>query len=202
MQNEINLFEIEPRGEWEREGGVSQSEEDPFKIEHVKRIIEALLFASSDPIPLAKIREVTDVFYPLRPKKLQEILKDLERDYLIQKRSFRLEEIANGYILRTQEEFKKYIDLLYRDKRGERLTSASMEVLAIIAYRGPITRPQIEAIRGVDSSGIVQALLDRKLIETQGKLDAPGKPTLYVITKDFLKHFGLKDLHELPKLEW
>jgi segregation and condensation protein B len=207
---EINLFEEVVIGQ-EREAddyipeGMEQYQVpiplDPQKREQVKRIMEAILFASSEPISFNKIREVVDAFYPLKPRQIHDILQELEREYIVQQRSFRLEHIANGYLLRTNEEYRKYIDLLYRDKRAEKLTQASMEVLAIIAYRQPITRPQIEAIRGVDSSGVVQALLDRGLIEVQGRLEAPGRPTLYGITKDFLKHFGLRGLEELPKLD-
>jgi segregation and condensation protein B len=173
--------------------------------EHLKRVIEALLFASPDPLPLAKIREITDTILPLRPKQLRDILNELKQDYLAHQRAFKLEEIAQGYALRTYEEYAPYLDLLHRQKRGEKLSHSSTEVLAIIAYRQPITRPQIDAIRGVDSSGTITQLLERLLIEPLGKLDAPGRPTLYGTTKEFLKHFGLKDLsalkHEELKLE-
>lgn len=171
----------------------------PYIRSQVKRIIEALLFVSSEPLTLVKIREITDTAHPLRPKILTEIIEELKRDFINQNRAFRLEEIANGFLLRTCEDFKPFVELLYRNKRSEKLTQASLEVLAIIAYRQPITRPQIEAIRGVDSSGIVQNLLERQLIEPVGRLEVPGRPTLYSITQDFLKHFGLRSLHDLPR---
>jgi segregation and condensation protein B len=164
---------------------------------HLKRVMEALLFATSDPLPLIKIRAVTDTIYPLRPKQLREILEELKYDYIAQQRAFKLEQIAQGYVLRTHEDYAPYLDLLYRQKRGEKLSPASTEVLAIIAYRQPITRPQIDAIRGVDSSGTIAQLLERQLIEPLGRSDAPGRPTLYGTTKEFLKHFGLKDLSVL-----
>jgi len=165
--------------------------------QHVKRIVEALLFASPDPLPLTKIREVTDTISPLRPRQLRQILDELKQDYLSQQRAFQLEEIAQGYVLRTYEEYAPYLDLLHRQKRWEKLSPASTEVLAIIAYRQPVTRPQVDAIRGVDSSGSLMQLLDRQLIEQVGKLEAPGRPTLYATTREFLKHFGLKNLNEL-----
>ncbi len=165
--------------------------------QHLKRVMEALLFASHDPLPLAKLREITDTILPLRPRDLRQMLDELKQDYLTQQRAFRLEEIAQGYVLRTYEEYAPYLDQLYRQRRGEKLSYASTEVLAIIAYRQPITRPQIDAIRGVDSSGTIMQLLERQLIEPVGKLEAPGRPTLYGTTKEFLKHFGLKDLSEL-----
>lgn len=172
-------------------------QQEKFSRQHAKHIVEALLFASSDPLPFNKIREVVDTFQPLKPSILRDIIIELQQEYLSHQRAFRLEEIAQGFLLRTCEEYSPYIDLLYRNKRTEKLSQASAEVLAIIAYRQPITRPQIEAIRGVDCSGIVQNLLERQLIEPLGKLEAPGRPTLYGITKDFLKHFGLRNLQEL-----
>lgn len=162
-----------------------------------KRIIEALLFSSSEPISFNKLREILESIYDFKPRMLREILDELQSDYITQNRAYRLEEIAQGFLLRTCEEFGSYINLLYRNKRTEKLSHAAAEVLAIIAYRQPITRPQIDAIRGVDSSGVIQVLLERQLIEPTGRLEAPGRPTLYGITKDFLKHFGLKDLTEL-----
>jgi segregation and condensation protein B len=172
-------------------------QQEKFIRQHAKRIIEALLFASSDPLPFNKIREIVDTFQPLKPSQLRDLISELQQDYLSQQRAFRLEEIAEGFLLRTCEEYGPFIDLIHRNKRTEKLSQASAEVLAIIAYRQPITRPQIEAIRGVDCSGIVQNLLERQLIEPNGKLEAPGRPTLYVTTKSFLQHFGLKSAGDL-----
>jgi segregation and condensation protein B len=160
----------------------------------IKKVIEALLFTSSDPLPLAKIREITDTLCPLSPRQLRQIIDSLRQDYISHQRAFKLEEIAQGYVLRTHEEYAPYLELLFRQKRGEKLSPAATEVLAIIAYRQPITRPKIDAIRGVDSSGTLAQLLERDLVEPLGKLEAPGRPTLYGTTKEFLKHYGLKDL--------
>lgn len=174
-------------------------QQEKFIRQHAKRIIEALLFASSDPLPFTKIREIVDSFQPLRPRLLRDLINELQQEYLSQQRAFRLEEIAEGFLLRTCEEYKTFVDLIYRNKRTEKLSQASAEVLAIIAYRQPITRPQIDAIRGVDSSGIIQNLLERQLIETAGRLEAPGRPTLYATTKHFLQHFGLRSAQDLSK---
>lgn len=168
---------------------------------HVKRVIEAMLFASNEPLPFQKIKEVTDTIHEFPPRVIKGLLENLQDEYVNQQRAFRLEEIAQGYVLRTREEYSLYIEQLGRNKRSEKLSHASAEVLAIIAYKQPITRPQIDAIRGVDSSGTIVNLIERQLIEPVGKLEAPGRPTLYGITKDFLKHFGLKDLNELPKVD-
>jgi segregation and condensation protein B len=174
-------------------------QQEKFVRQHTKQIIEAILFASSEPISFIKIREVVETFHPLKPRLLRDLIIELQQEYLSQQRAFRLEEIAQGFVLRTCEEYRSFIDLLYRHKRSEKLSQASTEVLAIIAYRQPITRPQIEAIRGVDCSGILQNLLERQLIESVGKLETAGRPTLYGITTDFLKHFGLRDLEDLPR---
>lgn len=169
--------------------------------DHIKRVIEALLFSSSDPLSLTKIKEIVQGILPLGKREIRKMVEELRQEYITTRRAFQLEEIAEGYVLRTFEEYAPYIEQLYRQKRGEKVSSAATEVLAIIAFKQPITRPQIDAIRGVDSSGILMQLLERQLIEAVGKLEAPGRPTLYGTTKEFLKHFGLKDLSSLkPKI--
>lgn len=194
MVKELNLFE--------RLGAIEQSaHQERNTHQTIKRIIEALLFAGSEPVPFIKIREITETFAPCRPRVLRELILELQHEYLSQGRSFRLEEIAEGYVLRTCEEYGSYVEHLFTNKRTEKLSPAASEVLAIIAYRQPITRPQIDQIRGVDSSGTIYSLMERGLIEAQGKLEAPGRPTLFGVTKEFLRHFGLRDLSDLPDLE-
>jgi segregation and condensation protein B len=197
MSKELNLFDMETIEEIEKDLPAEWQQLDQQLQQHVKRVIEALLFTCPDPLPLIKIREIIHPSCPLRPRQLRQIIEELKQDYISQQRSFKLDEIAEGYVLRTHEIYAPYIELLHRQRRGEKLSQAGTEVLAIVAYRQPITRPQIDAIRGVDSSGTVMQLIERQLIEPVGKLDAPGRPTLYATTKDFLKHFGLKDLKEL-----
>lgn len=189
MAREINLFHHEESKRLERD----------IKLK-AKRIIEALLFASSEPVSFQKLREVIEAFHPIKPKVLKELIEDLEEEYISQQKAFRLEEVALGYVLKTCEEYSQYIELLFRAKRAEKLSQAAAEVLAIIAYKQPITRPEIDAIRGVDSSGTLQNLQERRLIEPMGKMEAPGRPTLYGITDHFLTHFNLRDIKELPSL--
>lgn len=214
MAKEINLFEDEVEsvtksayvqaplpGILEKiQAAQLEQQQDALLRGKAKRVIEGLLFSSSEPIHFNKLREVLETIHDFKPRIIKEIIDELREDYMVQGRAYRLEEIADGYTLRTCEELSPYIDLLHRNKRTEKLSHAAAEVLAIIAYKQPITRPQMDAIRGVDSSGVVQSLLERQLIEPVGRLEAPGRPTLYGITKDFLKHFGLKDLAELPKI--
>lgn len=165
-----------------------------------KRIIEGLLFASSDPVSLRRLCHVLELHHPLAPEEVKSLLEELRDEYEALDRSFALEEIGKGYILRSKQEYAPYIQALLKTARPERLSQAACEVLSIIAYRQPVTRPQIDEIRGVDSSGIVHTLLDRQLIECVGKMEVPGRPALYGVTMQFLKHFGLKDVKELTKI--
>lgn len=223
MSREINLFEEEVETSTLKKApplqretytqaslpGIMEKVEQAHKADQqerhiclqVKRLIEAMLFSGNEPLSFNKIREITDAFHPLKPRQIKDLIYELQTEYLTQQRGFRLEEIGEGYLLRTCEEFSPYIDLLYRNKRTERLSQAAAEVLAIIAYRQPITRPQIESIRGVDSSGVIVSLLERELIAAVGKMEAPGRPTLFGITQEFLTHFGLKDVKELPAVQ-
>lgn len=164
----------------------------------MKQVLEALLFASHEPLPLNRIREILEGVQPISLKEIRTLLQTLRIEYDVQQRAFRLDEIAQGFVLRSREEFNRFIELLGRQPRPEKLSPAASEVLAIIAYRQPITRGQIEAIRGVDCSGVISNLLERQLIHPTGKLEAPGRPTLYGITQTFLKHYGLRDVKELP----
>lgn len=166
----------------------------------IKQIIEAVLFAGSTAVPFQKLRRIVESSCPCNPRELLTLIEELKLEYECQQRAFELVEIAEGFALRSRKEFSSYIDQLLGQKKPEKLSTAATEVLAIIAYRQPITRPQIEALRGVDCSGVVQSLMERGLIEPVGKLETPGRPTLYGVTKRFLEHFGLRSLNDLPGL--
>jgi segregation and condensation protein B len=163
----------------------------------LKLIIESLLFAGEAPIQLKKIHEV---FPDVSLKELREILEKLKEEYENLNRSFYLREVANGYQLCTKPEYAGWIRKL-KKTRPSRLSPATMETLAIIAYKQPITRAEIEQIRGVDTAGILRSLLEKKLIKITGKKDVPGRPLLYGTTSKFLTMFGLKGLKDLPTLE-
>lgn len=174
-------------------------ENNTLSAEELKKIIEAMLFAATEPLTLSKIKELLSAELNQSQLPLRKLLDELKVEYQNQ-RAFRLDEIAEGLVLRTESQYHPYIERLNKNKRTEKLSHAAAEVLAIIAYRQPITRAQVEAIRGVDSSGIIAQLLERNLIQIVGKLEAPGRPTLYGITKEFLQHFGLRNLKDLPVL--
>lgn len=165
--------------------------------EEAKRIVEALLFVSDKPVSLDTLK---DVVKSLEQTELRSIIEDLNKEYADGGRSFNIKEIAGGFQMLTDPAYSRWIAALY--KRGpDKLTGPSLETLAIIAYKQPITRADIEAIRGVSVDGVVRTLEERGFIKTRGRLEAPGRPMLYVTTNEFLRHFGLVSLEELPKLK-
>jgi len=167
-------------------------------VSEVKRIVEALLFASGEPVSLSKIREIVESTHPITVRELKVLIEMMQEEYKDQNRAFCLENIADGYVLRTAPTYSPYVKLLFANKRKERLSQAALETLAIIAYKQPVTKAQIELIRGVDCSGVLQHLQERALIEVVDRLEAPGRPGLFATTKEFLKHFGLNSLSDLP----
>ena len=192
MQN-LNLFEKNVTESHDAKGITRKSE--------IKRIVEALLFSSGEPLTLEKLKEIISSNYPVSRSELKEFIKELSNDYKELKRAFQIDELAGGYLLRTTKEMHPYLDMLHQNARVDKLSKASSEVLAIIAYKQAeqiaVTRGEIEKLRGVDSSGTLSALLERQLIEVVGKLDQPGRPSQYGVTKRFLRHFGLKGLEDL-----
>lgn len=159
----------------------------------IKRILEALLFCSSEPLPLKKMQQILEPQIPLPAAAIEHTLQVLADEYREQNRAYRLERIGSGYLLRTCPEFDPYIQTLHKIPRVERLSQSAAEVLAIIAFKQPISRPQIDEIRGVDSSGVLATLCDRALIEARGKSETPGRATLWGTTHKFFTHFGLSE---------
>ena len=163
----------------------------------LKSILESLLFASEGPVTLSRLCEVLE---GVERQEIAGVLKEIEAEYDAGGRGFRLGEVANGYQMRTARENADWVKKLYHDKPA-RMTRATLETLVIIAYKQPITRAEIEAIRGVDVDGVVATLLDRRLIRIVARKDIPGRPFLYGTTPDFLQLFNLKDLSHLPTLK-
>jgi segregation and condensation protein B len=164
--------------------------------EDTKAIIEALLFTAEVPLTLDKIREILKL-----PKgEIQTLLDELASEYNTMSRGFYLRKVANGYQLRTKPEYSTWIQRLKKVK-ALRLSQPMMETLAMIAYKQPITRVEIESIRGVDSEGVTKSLLEKRLITILGRKDVPGRPFLFGTTAKFLEVFGLASLKDLPPLE-
>lgn len=162
-----------------------------------RRVIEALLFTSEKPIAVDQIKEVLD---EIDSKDIRAIIQELKSEYETLGRSFKIYEVAGGFQMVTEPAFAEYLKRFYKAKSKDKLTKPALETLAIIAYRQPITRADIEDIRGVNVDGVVKTLADRLLIKITGRKDAPGRPILYGTTKEFLERFGLSSLSELPKL--
>lgn len=176
----------------------------------LKDVIEALIFASHKPLSIREIvaalraaahdveTEATTALAKTKEPQVVELLQELQVEYDQQNRAFRLVEQASGWTLVTRPDYGLWVRQLYPESRPTRLSGPSLETLAVIAYRQPVTRADIEAVRGVAVDGVMQSLLDRGLIRIAGRADLPGRPLLYETTQVFMEHFGLKRLEELP----
>lgn len=162
-----------------------------------KALIEALIFVSENPLSLERMKEAIG---GVQKKEIQRLLSELMEEYDRAPRGFTLVEVAEGFQFRTRPEYAEWIKKLKKTKPLA-LTQPGLETLAIIAYKQPVVRGEIEKIRGVDSGGVLRTLLERKLIRILGKKDVPGKPLVYGTSKQFLEMFGLKDLSGLPTLK-
>ena len=168
-----------------------------METEQSKKIIEALLFVSDKPVSLDVLR---DVLKDVESTEIRLIIEELNAEYSLSGRSFSIREIAGGFQMLTDPVYSRWISALYK-RPPDRLTGPSLETLAIVAYKQPLTRSQIELIRGVNADGVLHTLEERGFIRSRGRLEAPGRPILYGTTTEFLQHFGLKSLDELPKLK-
>jgi segregation and condensation protein B len=162
-----------------------------------RRIIEALLFAADTPVPVSRLAELTGT----DQDSIRSAVADLNRTYEESGRAFRINRVAQGYQLYTLPEYADWIRRLYLHQHVLRLSRAAHEVLAVIAYRQPATKPEIEQLRGVDCSGPLLTLLERGLVVTAGRARRPGSPFLYRTTREFLRYFGLESLDDLPRME-
>ena len=163
-----------------------------------KQVIEALLFASDAPVGLGTLVEVLEG--PSAPEVI-ELLGELKREYETTERGIALGEIGGGYLILSRKECAPWIDRMLRTRRKARLTRAGLETLAIVAYKQPITKVEIDSIRGVDSSGSLHTLLERNLVLIRGRSKAVGRPLLYGTTPEFLSYMGVNDLTDLPELK-
>ena len=161
------------------------------------QIVEALLFASPEPLTQTRI----NLIFETDPPKLDEAVKELNRHYEKANRSFKIQGIAGGFQLTTLPEFDIWIKRML-DKSGKlALSTAALEALAIIAYKQPISRFNVESIRGVDCSGVIKTLLSKGLVRIKGRDEGPGRPLLYATTDKFLENFGVNRISDLPKLK-
>jgi segregation and condensation protein B len=164
---------------------------------HLRSAVESLLFSSDQPLTLSLLADALES----PPEAVSEALLELGRDYEGRETGVELREMAGGWIVTTKAEQHEWVARMLRGKRRMRLSRAALETLAIIAYKQPVTKSEIEAIRGVDSSGTLATLLERSLVTIKGRSTVVGRPLLYGSTPDFLNYFGLRDLAELPRPE-
>ncbi|KAJ51458.1 segregation and condensation protein B [Clostridium tetanomorphum] len=160
-------------------------------------VIESLLFVSGEPL---KAKEIANIL-ECDVKFIRDLINEMKKIYKAEDRGIVVIEIDDSYALATKKENSEFIEKLLKTNVRQTLSQAALEALAIIAYKQPITRIDIDDIRGVKSDRAIQTLLEKKLIKECGRLDVPGRPILYGTTEEFLKHFGLENLNQMPSLE-
>jgi len=173
--------------------------------ESKRHIIEALLFASDEPLSMNQIIDILKSAENSGPRirmkddEILSIIRDLNSEYVQAGRSFRIIQVAGGFQFATMPEFAEWLGRMVKEKAKRKLSQAVIETLSVLAYKQPITKPEIEAIRGVSADYAIQKLMERGLVTIVGRAATAGRPLLYGTTMEFLRHFGLNDLSELPK---
>lgn len=185
--------------EKDKETEVAPLEEaPPLAPEEVRAILEALIFASPQPITP---REITQVLGGVSKEAWRSAVDELKAEYARPGRGLQLVEVAGGLQITTRPEYNDSVRELLDPKAPTRLSIQALETLAVIAYKQPVTQPEVIDLRGVKSGGVLKTLLEKRLIRIVGRKEVVGRPILYGTTKEFLLHFGMKDLSELPKIE-
>ncbi|HOI30116.1 MAG TPA: SMC-Scp complex subunit ScpB [Melioribacteraceae bacterium] len=166
-------------------------------------VVEALIFAADDPISsneiITAIKAIDGSDISVTDEDVEKTVDELNEKYSQGGNAFTILKIANGYIHATKPDHAKYVGYLSTEKSKRRLSQAALETLAIIAYKQPLTKPELESIRGVNSDYTINTLLEKNLITIQGRADTVGRPLLYITTDEFLKYFGLRNISDLPK---
>jgi len=163
-------------------------------MEDIKNIIESLLFVAEEPLTVDRLKKILVL---AESKQIRDALDKISTDYEVRKGGFYLHQVAGGYQIRSRPEYTRWIKRLIQPK-PLRLSKAALETLAIIAYKQPVIRSDIEHIRGVDCGGVLKVLLERKFIRVLGRKEIPGRPLIYATTRHFLEVFDLKNLNDLP----
>jgi len=164
----------------------------------LKNIIECLLFFSDRPLSIEKLAETMESG---NFDEIKEAIEYLQKEYELRNSGLQVLNIAQGYQICTRDEFSRWVRKLYKSQTTFQLSLPALETLSIVAYKQPVTRGEIENIRGVDASYVLRALLEKRLIRISGRKKLPGRPILYATSQEFLRYFGLKDLSEIPSLE-
>jgi segregation and condensation protein B len=182
-----------------KEAGVEaiNSQAEAIDARELKAILEAVLFVSPEPVPVARLMSILGT---VSKAEVVQALGILTHDLNQDGRGIQLVQIAGGYRLVTKQEYGPWLKRMDKAKAAQKLSRSALESLAIIAYKQPLVRSEIEEIRGVETSGVLRTLCERKLVRIVGRKDVPGRPIMYGTTKFFLEHFGLHDLSQLPPL--
>ncbi len=166
-------------------------------IKEIEACIEGILFAAGDPVSIHALSDAMEVDI----NTLKSIIKRMMDYYNYERRGLQIIELEDCYQLCTRPEYYEYIQKVFRPKYSQGLSNAALEILAIVSYNQPVTRGNIEQIRGVNSDGALNTLIERGMVEEKGRLDAPGRPILFGTTQKFLRCFGFKSLEDLPKID-
>ena len=177
---------------------MSQGQSAKQPSEELIAAVGAVIFASGEPV---RTGEIAEAFGDVEAEQIEEAVRALEREYAGNRAGLRLERVAGGVRLATRPEVAERVRQFFRQRNRARLSPAALETLAIVAYRQPVTTPEIQAIRGKDPSAALKGLLDKKLVRIVGKKKVVGSPLLYGTSKQFLIHFGLDSLQDLPSME-
>lgn len=164
--------------------------------EQLKQIVEALIFASDTPLADKQIKEYVE---EVELDDIHQAVDSLNWGYQQEGHAFQIVKIAGGYQMVSHDSFAPWLKRLYQGRLKSRLSQAAVETLSVIAFKQPVSRTEIDAIRGVNSDGVLRTLLERKLVAITGRADGPGRPLIYGTTKEFLRYFGVNDIADLPK---
>lgn len=184
---------------------MSQETPTPSGTSSVKQILEVLFFATNEPLTVKQVIDIFDILeegeqpIAINADAIVAHVEELNREYEQSGRPFRIVKVAGGYQFATRPEFAVWLGKMVKERSKRKMSVSALETLAVIAYKQPVTKPEIESIRGVNVDYVLHTLLERSLVAIIGRASTPGRPLLYGTTREFLKHFGVNDLSELPK---
>ena len=198
MESVCEIMSVAEEGQPTESGADSVDRpDDGLEGRELAAVLEALLFVSPEPIPVSRLATAIG---SVSKAEVEQALRRLEQDLAQEGRGIQLVRLAGGYRLVTKAEYAPWLKRLDKAKAAQKLSRSALESLAIIAYKQPLVRAEIEEIRGVETSGVLRTLLERKLVRIVGRKEVPGRPIMYGTTKFFLEHFGLQDITQLPPL--
>ncbi|MCZ6677339.1 MAG: SMC-Scp complex subunit ScpB [Candidatus Poribacteria bacterium] len=180
------------------EDSITPIQDSDLNPGEIKSILEAVLFVASEPTAL---KQFSQLFDGISTRKIRQLLMQLRDEYRDTNRSFQLIEIANGFQICTRPEYHRWVEKFHTRRVRVKLSPSALETLAIVAYKQPVTRTEVEEIRGVNSDSVLNSLIEKGMVRIAGRRPGPGRSLLFATTDEFLQQFGLKELAELPSME-